>query len=45
VNAKLDTGGLQSMLPLAGLLGMRVSEATPEAARLELDWREQLFGG
>ena len=42
MNATLDTGGLQSMLPLAGLLGMRVSEATPEAVRLELDWREQL---
>lgn len=42
MSATLDTGGLQSMLPLAGLLGMRVSEATPEAVRLELDWREQL---
>ena len=42
MSATLDTGGLQSMLPLAGLLGMRVSEATPEAVRLELDWGEQL---
>ena len=42
MSATLDTCGLQSMLPLAGLLGMRVSEATPEAVRLELDWREQL---
>jgi hypothetical protein len=45
MNATLDTGGLQSMVPLAGLLCMRVSEATSEAARLELDWREQRFGG
>ena len=30
------------MLPLAGLLGMRVVEATPETVRLALDWREEL---
>jgi 1,4-dihydroxy-2-naphthoyl-CoA hydrolase len=42
MNATLDTGGLQSMLPLAGLLGMRVVEATSETVRLALDWREEL---
>jgi 1,4-dihydroxy-2-naphthoyl-CoA hydrolase len=42
MSATLDSGGLQSMVPLAGLLGMRVTAAAPEAVRLELDWREEL---
>ena len=42
MSAGLDTGGLQAMVPLAGLLGIRVVDAAPEAVRLELDWREEL---
>ena len=42
MSARLDTGGLQAMVPLAGLLGIRVVDAAPEAVRLELDWREEL---
>ena len=42
MSARLDTGGLQAMVPLAGLLGVRVVDAAPEAVRLELDWREEL---
>jgi 1,4-dihydroxy-2-naphthoyl-CoA hydrolase len=29
-------------MPLSGLLGVRVVDATAEAVRLELDWREEL---
>lgn len=42
MSATLDTAGLHSIVPLAGVLGVRVGEATPEAVRLELDWREEL---
>ncbi len=36
------TSALHDTVPLAGLLGIRVVDATPEAVRLELDWREEL---
>ena len=45
MSATLDTAGLHSIVPLAGVLGMRVGAATPEAVRLELDWRAELCTG
>ncbi len=42
MRATFDTGGLHSIVPLAGLLGIRLVDAAPEAVRLELDWREEL---
>ena len=37
-----DTGQLHALVPYSETLGIRVVEATPEAVRLELDWREDL---
>jgi len=38
----LDTGQLHALVPLAATLGMRLSDATPAAVRLEMDWRAEL---
>jgi 1,4-dihydroxy-2-naphthoyl-CoA hydrolase len=38
----LDTEQLHALIPLSATLGIRLSEATSESARLELDWREDL---
>jgi 1,4-dihydroxy-2-naphthoyl-CoA hydrolase len=42
VSATFDTTTLHAVVPLAGLLGIRVAEAAPDAVQLELDWREEL---
>ncbi|HET9737476.1 MAG TPA: PaaI family thioesterase [Solirubrobacteraceae bacterium] len=42
MTATFDTRALHDVVPLAGLLGMRVTGAAPDAVRLELDWREEL---
>jgi len=38
----LDTEQLHALVPYAGTLGIRVAGASPDAVRLELDWREEL---
>jgi hypothetical protein len=38
----LDTAQLHALVPLAATLGMRLSDATPAAVRLEMDWRAEL---
>jgi uncharacterized protein (TIGR00369 family) len=38
----LDTDQLHTVVPLSGTLGIRLTVATPERVRLELDWREEL---
>jgi 1,4-dihydroxy-2-naphthoyl-CoA hydrolase len=42
MSATFDTDGLHAIVPLAGVLGLRVVGASAEAVRLELDWREDL---
>jgi 1,4-dihydroxy-2-naphthoyl-CoA hydrolase len=42
VPPSLDTEQLHQLVPLAAALGIRLSEATPEAVRLQIDWREEL---
>jgi uncharacterized protein (TIGR00369 family) len=38
----MDTPQLHGMIPLAGLLGIRLAGASPERVELELDWRPEL---
>jgi uncharacterized protein (TIGR00369 family) len=38
----LDTEQLHTLVPLAATLGIRLSEATPKAVRLQLDWQAGL---
>jgi 1,4-dihydroxy-2-naphthoyl-CoA hydrolase len=38
----LDTEQLHALIPLSSTLDMRISDASPESARLEFDWREEL---
>ncbi len=38
----LDTEQLHALVPLSATLGIRLSEATAERVRLELDWRDDL---
>ena len=38
----LDTDQLGAVVAFAGVLGIRVTEATPARVRLDLDWREEL---
>jgi 1,4-dihydroxy-2-naphthoyl-CoA hydrolase len=38
----LDTDQLHAIVPFSAALGVRLSAATPERVRLELDWREEL---
>ena len=38
----LDTDQLHTLVPLSATLGMRVSEATPQSVRLQMDWQPQL---
>ncbi len=38
----IDTEQLHILVPLSARLGIRLSEASPEAVRLDLDWREEL---
>ena len=38
----LDTDQLHALVPLAGTLGISVTDAAPEAVRLALEWREEL---
>ena len=42
MSATFDTDGLHAIVPLAGVLGIRVLAASAEEVRLELDWREDL---
>jgi 1,4-dihydroxy-2-naphthoyl-CoA hydrolase len=42
MSATFDTGGLHAIVPLAGVLGIRVVSASAEAVQVELDWREDL---
>jgi 1,4-dihydroxy-2-naphthoyl-CoA hydrolase len=38
----MDTNQLHTLVPLSATMGMRLREASPDAVRLELDWREEL---
>src|SRR4051794_11942589 len=38
----LGTDGLREIVPLAATLGIRVVSASPDAVRLQLDWRPEL---
>jgi uncharacterized protein (TIGR00369 family) len=38
----MDTDQLHALVPLAGTLGIRLVEASPQGVRLELDWRAEL---
>ena len=41
----MDTEQLHALVPFSAGLGIRLAEATPEAVRLEMDWREDLCTG
>jgi 1,4-dihydroxy-2-naphthoyl-CoA hydrolase len=38
----LDTEQLHGLVPLSATLGIRLSDASPDAVRLEMDWRQEL---
>jgi 1,4-dihydroxy-2-naphthoyl-CoA hydrolase len=38
----MDTSQLHGMIPLAGLLGIRLVGTSPERIELEMDWRAEL---